>query len=61
MVEGMDIDEQPGPSAAEKGKAVMANGSQGHTTSTSKGYELPWVSLRVRKNDSVSAICVCCL
>ena len=44
MVEGMEIDEQSGPSAAEKGKAVMTNGSQAPPASTSKGYELPWVS-----------------
>lgn len=53
MAEGMDIDEQPGPSAAEKGKAVMANGSEAPAAATSKRYELPWVSVTI----STSAPC----
>ena len=55
MVEGMEIDEQSGPSAAEKGKAVMTNGSQAPPASNSKGYELPWVSYCVHRTDSMSA------
>ena len=49
----MDIDEQPGPSAAEKGKAVMANGTEAPAAATSKRYELPWVSITI----SSSATC----
>ena len=45
MAEGMDIDEQPGPSAAEKGKAVVANGTAAPASAPSKGYELPWVGV----------------
>ena len=45
MAEGMDIDEQPGPSAAEKGKAVVANGTAAPAGAPSKGYELPWVGI----------------
>lgn len=41
----MDIDEQPGPSAAEKGKAV-ANSSNVPAAAPSKGYELPWVGMQ---------------
>lgn len=36
--DGMDIDTEPGPSAVDKGKAAISNG-------TPKGYGIPWVRI----------------
>ena len=39
VAEGMDIDAEPGPSAADKGKAPVSNG----TDASRKDSGIPWV------------------
>ena len=39
VAQGMDIDTEPGPSAADKGKAPVSNG----TDDSGKNQGIPWV------------------